>query len=493
MNRIRFLKDSIILKYLPVLLAFMIFGCLNLIAQKQGQAKLDSMIAELKTIRSDTSKVSLLEKISFEFYSTDPKSGMKYGNEGLELAKELKWKEGIANCNNALGANCFSLGNYSEALKKWQTSLKLNEEMGNKYAMTGNLGNIGVVYQKISDYDKAIEYIKKTLSLYEELGDKHGVARNLGNIGTIYDDIKELDKALEYYKKALIIDEELGLKKDIAADLGNIANVYSDKDQFIEALDYYHRTVEIYEELGNQTGIVRNYGNLGNIYYILARNFKKYNEEGKILDKNMSKNYCFDQSIKLSTKAVELGEKYKLKPLLTLPYKTLKNVFKEKNDYKKAFYYQSKQMAVNNSIFNDNNSREIGKLEAEREQLEKEYIEKDKARKISEETSYRNNIQYSAIAILILLLFISMMIIPKINIPNTLTDAIVFITFLLFYELMLVISEPMVDNLTNNIPIYKLGINIFIALLFIPFHNIEKKLRLKYSAKYSAINKDKNS
>ena len=115
--------------------------------------------------------------------------------------------------------------------------------------------------------------------------------------------------------------------------------------------------------------------------------------------------------------------------------------------------------------------------------LAEEYKEKEEARKREAEIAYRNNIQYSGMGVFVLILFISIFIIPKMRIPFALIDALVFITFLLFYEMILVITDPIVDIWTSGVPVYKLGVNFGIALLFLPFYNIEDKLREKYTGK----------
>lgn len=102
------------------------------------------------------------------------------------------------------------------------------------------------------------------------------------------------------------------------------------------------------------------------------------------------------------------------------------------------------------------------------------------AMKETERINDRNMIQYSGILLFIVLLFTTILLIAKFKVPFAFVDGLVFITFLLFYELILVVSEPWIDDWTSNIPIYKLGVNLTVAFMFIPFHRYEKKMRLKY-------------
>ena len=71
----------------------------------------------------------------------------------------------------------------------------------------------------------------------------------------------------------------------------------------------------------------------------------------------------------------------------------------------------------------------------------------------------------------------------KLNFTQATMEVMMFLTFLLFYEFIPVMNEPYADDFTNNVPVFKLGINLSIALLFIPFHSFEKKLRARINVK----------
>ncbi|MCW5886451.1 MAG: histidine kinase, partial [Candidatus Kapabacteria bacterium] len=96
-------------------------------AQLSGQARIDSLEAELPKAKQDTNHVNLLANLSFEYYSIDPNSGIKFGDQGVKLAKKLAWKEGEARCYSSLGNNNIGKSNYPKALEYLHKSLKINE------------------------------------------------------------------------------------------------------------------------------------------------------------------------------------------------------------------------------------------------------------------------------------------------------------------------------------------------------------------------------
>ncbi len=70
--------------------------------EKQGQARIDSLLAQLPLANEDTSKVNLLVDLSFTYRAINPEEGISLGKQASELAKELKWSKGIADANMRL-------------------------------------------------------------------------------------------------------------------------------------------------------------------------------------------------------------------------------------------------------------------------------------------------------------------------------------------------------------------------------------------------------
>lgn len=449
----------------------------------RGPELIDSLLTELPRAKEDSNKVSLLAKLSKEYYRSDPHVGIKYGKEGLNLAKKINWKPGMADCSNSIGINYDVKGDYAKALEYYKNSLKLNQEIGDKRGIAKNLGNIGIAYMYISDNDRALEYYFRALEINEELGNRKSIAINFGNIAVTYQNKEIYDKALEYLDKAIVLNKELGNKSALATNYGNIANISLIISDYAKAFEYFNKAINLNEEIGNLYGMATNLGNIGKQYYNLHFDDIPDSVKKKNPSINFDKKYNLDKSIYYNLKAAKLAEELEFNDMLIFWYKNLQNSYREKGNYKLAYEYMGKWADVKDLIFNQEKSKEIGKLEAEREQIEKEYKRKEELREIENEISYRNNIQYSAITIIIILLFTSIFIIPRMNIPRGVTEALVFITFLLFYELILVITEPWLDNITEGVPVYKMGLNIAIALLFIPFHRFEKKLRNKYTKK----------
>lgn len=272
----------------------------------QGQAKIDSLLAELPQEKSDTNETNLLCNLSYEYSSSNPDKGIEYGMKGVALAKKIKWKKGEANCYNSLGINYDNQSDFPKALEYYQKSLKINEKIGNKKGVATNLGNIGTVYQNQSNYLKSLEYHQKALKIFEEIGNKVGIAANLENMGGIYMNQSNFPKALEYYQKALKIYEEIFDRDGIASVFGNIGLIYQAQSNYPKALEYYKKALKINEEIGNKSGFAITLGNIGLIYHTQS-NFPKALE---YFQKALKINENIGNKSGLANNLINIGELY---------------------------------------------------------------------------------------------------------------------------------------------------------------------------------------
>ena len=503
-----------------ILLFFVTFFQINspLEARLRGQDQIDSLVSELPNV-SDSSKVALLVKISFAYNRINPVKGIEYGEIALEISQEIDWLNGISLSYGSIGSNYWVKSDLQKALSYYEKKLEIVLELGKELSIAKTYGNIGSIHQNMSNYPKALEYSFKSLEIKEKLGNKSGIANSLNSIGVIYNIQDEYDKALEYFQKSLKVKEELNDKPAIAGILSNIGAVYHIKNDYDKALETYLRSLEINEEIGNNRGTARTLNFIGVLYnyksdYINSyryhqRALELYSNLGNLIGIAASHNHLGQILFDLSQDGIEINPKTTNEFISSNKKRNLKNaiinfnksleVYEEAGivsdrsdlylDLADAYRFNNEpikeakslrqHLILKDSVFNQDKAKEIGKLEAEREQLEKEYDQKEQARIEKEKISRRNQIQYSAISIVTILVFAFIFYLTRKNVSFGAIDTLTFVAFLLLYEFILVITEPWVDEWTNEIPVYKLLFNIALAIVLIPLQKIENRIKDK--------------
>jgi len=160
----------------------------------------------------------------------------------------------------------------------------------------------------------------------------------------------------------------------------------------------------------------------------------------------------------------------------------ISHLYDTTGQYKLALEHYKKYTIAKDSLFNEEKSKDIGKLEAKHEfetqEIERKRKEEEEIRIEEEKENRRNNLQYSGILIFLVVLIIGISFSGRFSIPIRLAEGMVFFTFLLFFEFTLVLLDPYIENWTGGEPAYKLVINAGLAGAIFPLHSFfESKLK----------------
>jgi len=329
-------------------------------AQKEGQQLIDSLVRELPNSKEDTGKVKLLNALSNVYRLVNPYEGIRYGQEALDLAEQLEWKQGIAGAYSSLGYNYQYRSEYPAALDYFMKAMKIDEEIGNKRGVANTMQSLANVYQYQKNYPKVLEYQLNAQKIFEQLGDKHGAATNLGNIGIYYFSQHDYDKALEYDYKALKIAEDENYQNSIAGNLGNIGDAYLHKKEYSKSLECSFRSIRIFESLGDKYGTAIDLGNIGETYLAIAQDNNNVQPDslipaGKSANLKKAIEYL-ELSIAESRKISQLDNIIEFSEYLSDAYKLSGN-------YKAALESYVVYAKTNDSVYSLQNSQQIKLLE----------------------------------------------------------------------------------------------------------------------------------
>ncbi|HMI07434.1 MAG TPA: tetratricopeptide repeat-containing sensor histidine kinase [Flavobacterium sp.] len=362
-------------------------------SQKEGQELIDSLMTELPKMREDTTKVNAFNDLCQSYQYIDPIAGIKYGQQGLDLARKIKWNDGIAMAYRNIGINYSIDSDFNKALEFYRKALK---STNNKKITSKILRSAGLVYTYQNNYTKALDYDMQALKLSEEVRDKKGVAAVLSNIGIIYFDLADYPKAIFYYEKARKINEEMNNLGYLSNNLGNLGNCYSALAQNKKAIQYYFHAIKINDDLGDIGNKAINLGAIANSYWKIYDydNALKYAKESLKLSEEINEernishsigligDIYFEKSIKAKSEAERkilleqaivnfnkvLAFEKNLQSVKEIgdAYLHLSNAHAMLGNYKKATGFYALAYAYKDSVFNEDNKQSIKNIEDKR-------------------------------------------------------------------------------------------------------------------------------
>jgi len=231
----------------------------------------------------------------------------------------------------------------SKALEYYITSLNIFYA-NNLNARAGSIHNsIGGLHQKMLNFDLALEHYQRALDIFNINGSKVDIATALNNIGIIYDEKREYTKALQFSTKSLELGREMKDKNSQAVALNNLGYLYVKTKQYEKATSYYFESLRLSEEVKDVYSITNTKNNLANVFL---------------------KKKQLDLCARFVKEALAGALQLKAEDFEQESYEILGNLNAQKGNYKEAFEYQAKSIALKDSIYNKESNQKLLELQS---------------------------------------------------------------------------------------------------------------------------------
>lgn len=236
-------------------------------AQKEGRALVDSLIQELPATQNDTIRARLYNKIFYALTFINTEEAQGYARRGLELARRMKWPKGIAVFQSNFGQVFSNAGQYDSAKYYYQLALQTHTQAGDRYNMVITLNSLGTAAQNLrSDYTTAAQYYFKALEVAEGLSDSTLLPLVMDNISKVYNIQKNYPKALDFAQRALRIRQQAGTPDEIAQSLESMGKTWYSYGDTAKARQLFMQAQQLYQASGNSMGLAASWSNLSLVY-----------------------------------------------------------------------------------------------------------------------------------------------------------------------------------------------------------------------------------
>jgi len=314
-------------------------------------------------------------------------------NDGIELYSSIKDDYGVATCNNTIGNVHLNLGKLDVAENYFKSNYNNREKLGITKIVAAACNNLGLIASKRSDFKSATTYYLESLKIKDSLGDTKAVAKTYNNLGLLHAQQDDGKNALRYYEKALEIDIAINDKKGEGVAYNNIGNLYFQLDKNYEkAIETHEKALKIRQEIGDKHGIGSSLNNLGTIYNILADSAKRNNNQSELnkylqlsgeyltnalkmrreindlngiasalnnLGSLMILRGKVDAGIAYCKEAYEIGKKINVPDREDASCQCLQVGYLNKKDYKNAYTYFNRHIAIRDSFQNEKNKEDL--------------------------------------------------------------------------------------------------------------------------------------
>lgn len=407
---------------------------------------LDSLRNALKTSATDTNRVLLLANLAFIYQSVKSDSGIVLAQQGLILAKHLRFPRGEANCLNSLGSLFFATGNYPKALEFHLQALKIREQLHNPRGVAVSNNNIGTIYGAQGNHEQALNYYLKAKALDEETHAQELLIGVLSNIGDTYEKLDRLDSARMFTQQSY----ELAIKENQlhqqALALNNLGNIHAKMGQWEIALGFFR--LGLPELISNDDRDAICETTLG-----IARVFDKTGPK--------------DSALFFGRWSYQLAQQNGYTQRVLDASYFLSDYFNGKARLDSVNLYQSIIIALKDSLFSQERVREMQNLSFTEQIRQMEIHEKEE---LAREERWRN-IQMLGIGAFIPLFFGIVLISSKRTAKRRTIEFLGLLGLLLLFETITLFLHPYIERWTHHSPVLMLLILVLIASVLVPTHH----------------------
>lgn len=437
----------------------------------------------------------------------DKEKALSYATQAFSLISTLRNDSLMAEAHNMYGQVYMARNENILALRNFLSALRIGEEIKNTPLIRNCYLHLSSFYADIEDYDKAIDYMTDAYTALSKTDEKNVPYQKViytNSIGNLFASKKNYDIAISYFEKSIRMADSLKFSTLKIPGYVSLLNQYLRKDEPQKALSYLNSSsgndLKLYlSKFGMASTIDQAYGviytELGRfdsagIYLEKARPMFEnsttgnnkvgfYGQLAYYYKKSGNKKMAIEYYLKVKELSEQIGLLENIKKasqyLDTLYAETGNNILAGKYN---AIYYQYKD-----SIETLKREKELTQVEADDEQQrqEKEVKEAEEAKR------QRNNIQYLAIVIGIVALFIALVILGMFKVSATTIKMIGFFTFLMFFEFIFLIFKKNIYSFTKGEPWKDLLFMIALAALLLPLHHWLEHKVIKYLTSHNRL------
>lgn len=421
----------------------------------------------------------------------DNEKALSYATQAFSLVTTLRNDSLKAEAHNTYGQAYLAKNENILALRNFLSALRIAEDIKNAPLVRNCYLYLSSFYADIEDYDKAIDYMTMAYKKLDEVNEKNAPYQKViytNNLGNLFAYKKNYDIAISYFERSISMADSLKFSTLKIPGYVSLLNQYLRIDEPQKAFDYLNSPSgdNLKKYLGN-FGMAAVIDQAYGVIYTELGNFdsaRTYLEKAKPMFENSTnennkvgfygqlagfyrKSGDKKNAIIYYLKVKEISEKNGLLENVKKASQYLDTLYRQTGDLTaagiyNAFYYQYKD-----SIETLKREKELTQVEAADEQQR----QARSAAELAEKKRQRNNIQYLAITIGIVALFIGLVILGMFKVSATTIKMIGFFAFLMFFEFIFLIFKKNIYSITNGEPWKDLLFMIGLAALLLPLHH----------------------
>lgn len=340
-----------------IFIQLIVFGFTSAQAQNSNARKIDSLKFLIKgDIQADTLAIIYSNIGSYYYRSDSLFQAIIYKKKAAGIYNEENNLGKYASSLETIGILYSYINDFKQSLKNFLEALQILDKQNKKdqhyYSL---IQNIGITYVEAEEASKGIPYLITSIKYFET--DTSASAEYLVvdyvDIGVAYSKIDLIDSSFYYYHKALTAAKKFSITNQIGGILVNLGDLYEKLNVYNKSKVYYNEALKYFSDNHDDRGY-------WHTVYGLA-----------VVEKDLKNTKIAEDSL---LKAVKYFHQTNDLSYLKDSYKTLSEIYEDRNDITNAFAYYKLCSDVKDSIAASDQKNRMTELQMQYE-LQKTELE----------------------------------------------------------------------------------------------------------------------
>ena len=393
------------------------------------------------------------------------------------------------------------------ALRNFLSALRIAEAARNAGLLRDCYRQLADFYAAIEDYDRAIDYMKMAYRQLEGMDDADAPYLRVAYtdaIGNLFAGKNNHEIAIDYFERSVHMADSLKFLTLKISGYGSLINEYLRMDDPGKALAYL-RSMEA-EGVRQQMSGFGIGPMLDMAYGVVYTQMGRFDSARALLEavrpvyetdmlgaQRVAYFYQLARFYRRSGNRQAAIENYRLLHGLALQgghldlvrstAGELDTLYRQAGDPETANRYAAVYYRYKDSIEGQKRRKELVQLEAADEQQRQLRLSQERA----EAEKRRDNIQYMAITLGIVVMFLSLVLLGMFKVPAAWIRALGFFVFLLFFEFVFLIFKKNIYGITRGEPWKDLAFMIALAAILVPLHHWLEHRVLHYLTSHNRL------
>ena len=407
---------------------------------------------------------------------------LKYNEESLGYASLSKSDSVEILCEISHASTLIEKDENLAAFKKYMHALNLSEISKDQNFQNTIQRRIGDFYVKVGQIEKAKDYYIKGLDLSKKLKDTLVELSIYKSMIALYCSEKDFASAREYLKLIQKKEKQSSFYKQYAVSAESSIIAQEDINKLPKFVEQNKDLFADYQKYGMLSEMYRLKGIIATIekrndsalhYLTISKQQLNPNNLSAVLNWNQSYAYYLQQNKKYMEAAkifdenVLIAKKMESLTFEKQCYENLDSMYIKAGNKEKEVYNKLLLFSVKDSLNKQQKANDLLGVEID---IENKRNEREAA-EVKLKTERRNNLQYMGISGFIIFLFIALAAMGRFSVKPWFIKALGFISFILFFEFIILLIDHQIHDLTHGEPLPILLIKIVIIAFLLPFHH----------------------